>query len=199
MTAGSAFLFADAAQSSETGRLVPTVVMDADEMRRAWTRIAHEALERNKGVEDLAIIGILRKGGPLAQRLAGGMGRIEGVDVPCGQLDISLFRDDFRTYQPKVGTTNIPFDIEGRRIVLVDDVLSTGRTVRAALAALVDLGRPASIQLAVLVDRGHRELPIRPDYVGKNLPTSLKEFVRVQLKELDGKDEVVILRESAAQ
>ena len=163
-------------------------------MRRAWTRIAHEVLERNRGAKDVVIIGILRKGGPLGERLAGAMSRIEGVDVPCGMLDISLFRDDFRTYQPKVGTTNIPFDIEGRRVVLVDDVLSTGRTVRAALAALVDLGRPALIQLAVLVDRGHRELPIRPDYVGKNLPTSSDEFVRVQLAELDQRDSVEILR-----
>ena len=169
--------------------------MDADEMRRAWTRVAHEVLERNKGIDGIAVIGILKKGGPLAERLAAGIQRIEGEPVPCGVLDISLFRDDFRTYQPKVGTTNIPCDIEGRKVILVDDVLSTGRTVRAALAALVDLGRPASIQLAVLVDRGHRELPIRPDYVGKNLPTSHSEFVRVQLAEIDGQDVVEILKE----
>ena len=172
--------------------------MDAEEMRRAWTRVAHEILERNKGAAKVAVIGILRKGGPLAERLATNMARIEGETIASGLLDISLFRDDFRTYQPKVGTTNIPFDIEGRKLILVDDVLSTGRTVRAALAALVDLGRPASIQLAVLVDRGHRELPIRPDYVGKNLPTSHSEFVRVQLTEYDGRDCVEIIKERAA-
>jgi pyrimidine operon attenuation protein/uracil phosphoribosyltransferase len=170
----------------------PAVVMDAEEMRRAWTRVAHEILERNKGVDNLALIGIFRKGGPLAKRLETTIERIEGAKPPCGILDISLYRDDFRTYQPKVGTTQIPFDIEGRRIVLVDDVLSTGRTVRAALNALNDLGRPSAIQLAVLVDRGHRELPIRADYVGKNLPTSRHEFVRVSLTELDGADHVEI-------
>ncbi len=170
-------------------------VMDAEEMRRAWTRIAHEILERNKGVANLAIIGILRKGAPLAQRLADTISRIEGASVPVGELDISLYRDDFRTYQPRVGTTQIPFDIEGRTIVLVDEVMYTGRTVRAALGALVDLGRPAYTQLAILVDRGHRELPIRPDYVGKNLPTSRQEFVKVFLSELDGEDKVVISKE----
>ena len=171
------------------------IVMDADEMRRAWTRVAHEILERNRGAHDLALIGILRKGGPLAKRLVASVERIEGASIPCGVLDISLYRDDFRTYQPRVGTTQIPFDIEGRKIVLVDDVLSTGRTVRAALGALNDLGRPSLIQLAVLVDRGHRELPIRPDYVGKNLPTSRLEFVRVSLSELDGDDHVEIYKE----
>lgn len=177
-------------------KLAPaSTVMDAEEMRRAWTRIAHEILERNKGAEDLVLIGILRKGGPLAQRLSTAMERIEGNPVPCGELDISLFRDDFRTYQPKVGTTKIPFDIEGKKVILVDDVLSTGRTVRAALGALMDLGRPASIQLAVLIDRGHRELPIRPDYVGKNLPTSRMEFVRVSLVELEEVDRVEIFKE----
>jgi pyrimidine operon attenuation protein/uracil phosphoribosyltransferase len=170
-------------------------VMDADEMRRAWTRIAHEILEKNKGVEGLAVIGILRKGAPLAQRLVDAIQRIEGTSVPVGELDISLYRDDFRTYQPKVGTTQIPFDIEGMTLVLVDEVVYTGRTVRAALGALNDLGRPAVTQLAVLVDRGHRELPIRPDYVGKNLPTSRHEFVKVFLKELDGEDKVVIYKD----
>lgn len=170
-------------------------VMDANEMRRAWTRIAHEILEKNKGIEGLAIIGVLRKGVPLAQRLADAIERIEGTSVPVGQLDISLYRDDFRTYQPKVGTTQIPFDIEGKRLILTDEVIFTGRTVRAALGALNDLGRPAVTQLAVLVDRGHRELPVRPDYVGKNLPTSRHEFVKVFLKELDGEDKVVIYKE----
>ncbi len=170
-------------------------VMDADEMRRAWTRIAHEVLEKNKGVANLVVVGILRKGAPLAQRLAQTIERIEGTPVPVGVVDISLYRDDFRTYQPNVGTTQIPFDIEGKTLVLVDEVVYTGRTVRAALAALVDLGRPRTTQLAVLVDRGHRELPIRPDYVGKNLPTSQREFVKVFLTELDGEDKVVIYKE----
>jgi pyrimidine operon attenuation protein/uracil phosphoribosyltransferase len=172
-----------------------SVVLDSEEMRRAWTRVAHEILERNRGVEDLVLIGILRKGGPLADRLKVAIQRIEGQPIPFGVLDISLYRDDFRTYQPKVGTTNIPFDIEGKKVVLVDDVLSTGRTVRAALAALNDLGRPSVIQLAVLVDRGHRELPVRPDFVGKNVPSSRSEFVRVSLTELDGRDIVEIFRE----
>ncbi len=172
-------------------------VMNADEMRRAWTRIAHEILEKNKGVDGLAIIGILRKGAPLAQRLAEAIQRIEGTPVPVGELDISLYRDDSRTYQPRVGTTQIPFDIEGRTLVLVDEVIYTGRSVRAALGALNDLGRPAVTQLAVLVDRGHREMPIRPDYVGKNLPTSRQEFVKVFLNELDGEDKVVIYKERA--
>jgi pyrimidine operon attenuation protein/uracil phosphoribosyltransferase len=182
--------------NSETAQLVPSaVVMDADEMRRAWTRVAHEILERNKGVDNLAVVGILRKGAPLAQRLVETIERIEGHPVPVGQLDIALYRDDFRTYQPRVGTTQIPFDIEGKTLVLVDEVVFTGRTVRAALNALVDLGRPSVTQLAVLIDRGHRELPIRPDYVGKNVPTSRSEFVRVHLKELDGDDKVVITKQ----
>jgi len=172
--------------------LYETQVMDADEMRRAWTRIAHEILERNKGVENLAIVGILRKGAPLARRLAETITRIEGTAVPVGELDISLYRDDFRTYQPHVGTTQIPFDIEGKNLVLVDEVIYTGRTVRAALGGLVDLGRPSVTQLAVLIDRGHRELPIRPDFVGKNIPTSRNEHVTVYLSELDGDDRVVI-------
>jgi len=177
---------------SDTQPNAETLLMDADEMRRAWTRVAHEVVEKNKGVEGLAIVGILRKGAPLAQRLAETISRIEGADIPVGELDISLYRDDFRTYQPKVGTTRIPFDIEGKNLVLVDEVVFTGRTVRAALGALVDLGRPAVTQLAVLVDRGHRELPIRPDFVGKNLPTRRTEFVKVYLSELEGVDKVVI-------
>jgi pyrimidine operon attenuation protein/uracil phosphoribosyltransferase len=178
--------------TSEPTTRPSATVMDADEMRRAWTRVAHEVLERNKGVQNLAVIGILTKGAPLAQRLADAIQRIEGTPVPVGVLDISLYRDDFRTYQPKVGTTQIPFDIEGKTLVLVDEVIYTGRTVRAALGALVDLGRPLATQLAVLVDRGHRELPIRPDYVGKNIPTSRHEFVKVFLSELDDQDQVVI-------
>jgi len=182
--------------SENSENLTPSsVVLDNEEMRRAWTRVAHEILERNHGVDDLVLIGILRKGGPRAERLRTTIERIEGPLIPFGVLDISLYRDDFRTYQPKVGTTNIPFDIEGKKVVLVDDVLSTGRTVRAALAALNDLGRPSVIQLAVLVDRGHRELPVRPDFVGKNVPSSRSEFVRVSLSELDGRDIVEIFRE----
>ncbi|MBV9852655.1 MAG: bifunctional pyr operon transcriptional regulator/uracil phosphoribosyltransferase PyrR [Armatimonadetes bacterium] len=180
---------------SESEPRPAATVMDADEMRRAWTRVAHEVLERNKGIENLAVIGILRKGAPLGRRLAEAIARIEGTPVPVGELDISLYRDDFRTYQPRVGTTQIPFDIEGKTIVLVDEVVYTGRTVRAALGALVDLGRPLATQLAVLVDRGHRELPIRPDYVGKNIPTSRNEFVKVFLRELDGEDKVVIYKD----
>lgn len=159
-------------------------------------RVAHEVVERNKGVNGLAILGILRKGAPLARRLAEAIERIEGTAVPVGELDISLYRDDFRTYQPHVGTTKIPFDLEGKTLVLVDEVIYTGRTVRAALGAIVDLGRPVVTQLAVLVDRGHRELPIRPDFVGKNLPTSRNEHVKVYLSELDGEDRVVIAKTS---
>jgi len=183
----------------EESQIIETAtVMDADEMRRAWMRVAHEILERNKGVEGLGIIGILRKGAPLAERLAAAIERIEGKPVPVGRLDISLYRDDFRTYQPKVGTTQIPFDIEEKTIVLVDEVVYTGRTVRAALGALVDLGRPSVTQLAVLIDRGHRELPIRPDFVGKNIPTSRNEFVKVYLNELDAVDKVIIAKSKDA-
>ncbi|MBI4277234.1 MAG: bifunctional pyr operon transcriptional regulator/uracil phosphoribosyltransferase PyrR [Armatimonadetes bacterium] len=169
-------------------------VMDAEAMRRAVTRMAHEVLERNRTAEALVLVGIRTRGVFLAQRLQQAIERIEGSVVPVGTLDITLYRDDLSTMtdRPIVHTTEIPFAVAGRPIVLVDDVLFTGRTVRAALDALIDLGRPASIQLAVLVDRGHRELPIRPDYVGKNLPTSRRELVTVRLVERDGVDEVVI-------
>jgi pyrimidine operon attenuation protein/uracil phosphoribosyltransferase len=169
-------------------------VMDAEGMRRAITRMAHEILERNKNVENLALVGIRLRGIYLAQRLARAIESIEGIRVPVGILDITLYRDDLtlKADRPIVHMTEIPFSVEGRHIVLVDDVLFTGRTVRAALDALMDLGRPATIQLAVLVDRGHRELPIRPDYVGKNLPTSRRELVTVRMGECDGVDEVVI-------
>lgn len=172
-------------------------VMDADEIRRALTRIAHEIIEKNKGAEKLAVVGIRRKGVPLARRLAALIGEIEGTTIPVGALDIALYRDDILTRHPTVGQTDIPFDVNDHTIVLVDEVIFTGRSVRSALDAIMDMGRPAAIQLAVLVDRGHRELPIRPDYVGKNLPTSLKETVEVQLKELDGEDRVLILRPGA--
>ena len=172
-----------------------SLVMDADEIRRALTRVAHEIIEKNKGAERLAMVGIRRKGVPLAERLAALISEIEGAKVPVGILDIALYRDDFMTKQSAVGQTDIPFDVNGRTIVLVDEVMYTGRTVRCALDALMDMGRPASIQLAVLIDRGHRELPIRADFVGKNLPTSRKEKVDVQLKEIQGEDKVFILKE----
>jgi pyrimidine operon attenuation protein/uracil phosphoribosyltransferase len=172
-------------------------VMDAEEMRRAITRIAHEILEKNRGAQNLALVGILRRGAPLAERLAAIIEQIEGVRVPVGKVDIALYRDDYPERQPVVGRTEVPFDINEKAIVLVDEVFFTGRTVRAAITALVDLGRPANIQLAVLIDRGHRELPIRPDYVGKNLPTARAEHVAVLLKEIDGEDCVYIRKPGA--
>ncbi len=171
-------------------------VMDADRMSRALTRIAHEILERNRGLGELALVGIRTRGVPIARRLARALKEINGDDVPTGALDITLYRDDLmRTPvgpQPVIRKTEIPFSIDDRKILLVDDVLYTGRTIRAALDALIDYGRPRAIQLVVLVDRGHRELPIKPDYVGKNLPTSLKQSVQVRLQEIDGVDEVLI-------
>lgn len=168
--------------------------MDRVAIQRALTRIAHEILEKNRGTEHLALVGIHTRGVPLSQRLATVIERVEGVKLPCGEIDITLYRDDVGRSQmrPEVRGTNIPFSVDDLRIVLVDDVLYTGRTVRAAMDALIDFGRPRSIQLAVLVDRGHRELPIRADYVGKNLPTARDEHVYVRLFERDGTDEVVI-------
>ena len=171
-------------------------VMDGDRMSRALTRIAHEILERNRGLDDVALVGIRTRGVPLARRLARLLKEINGDDVPTGTLDITLYRDDLMRNpvgpQPLVRRTEIPFSIDDRRILLVDDVLYTGRTIRAALDALIDFGRPRAIQLVALVDRGHRELPIKADYVGKNLPTSLKQSVQVRLQEIDGTDEIVI-------
>ena len=169
-------------------------LLDADAIRRAVVRIAHEIIECNKGTERLALVGVRTRGAVLAQRLAKAIEQIEGQRVPVGALDITLYRDDLSrlTPNPVVQATDIPFDIADLRLVLVDDVLFAGRTVRAALDALIDLGRPEAIQLAVLIDRGHRELPIRADYVGKNVPTSLKERVEVRLQETDGKDEVML-------
>src|SRR6187397_1708269 len=171
-------------------------VMDADRMSRALTRIAHEILERNRGLDELALIGIRTRGVPLARRLARALKEINGDDVPTGALDITLYRDDLMRHpvgpQPLVRRTEIPFSIDDKKILLVDDVLYTGRTIRAALDALIEFGRPRSIQLIVLVDRGHRELPIKADYVGKNLPTSSKQSVQVRLIEIDGQDEVEI-------
>jgi pyrimidine operon attenuation protein/uracil phosphoribosyltransferase len=166
--------------------------MDPNDIRRALVRIAHEIIERNRGAEGVALVGIQRRGVPLAHRLARLIGEFEGVRVPVAELDITLYRDDLHTHRALVGPSDVPFDVDGRKLVLVDEVIFTGRTVRAALDALTDLGRPSGIQLAVLVDRGHRELPIRPDYVGKNLPTSRSERVDVRLTEIDGEDVVYI-------
>lgn len=171
-----------------------TVIMDDQAIRRALIRIAHEIIENNKGIDDVVLVGIRTRGVPLAERLAAEIESIEGRRLPVGILDITLYRDDLSTlsYQPVVHQTQIPVDINGKTIILIDDVLYTGRTVRAALDAVIDLGRPKVIQLAVLVDRGHRELPIRADYVGKNVPTSSKEVVGVQLLPVDQADKVVI-------
>ena len=171
------------------------IVFDAQGVRRALARITHEILERNKGTEDLVLVGIRSRGVEIAARLAENIAQIEGARVPCGIIDITLYRDDLSraVQQPKLMGTDIPFPIDDRQVVLVDDVLFTGRTVRAALDALMDFGRPRSVQLAVLVDRGHRELPIRADYVGKNLPTALDESVEVRLIERDGRDEVALV------
>lgn len=170
------------------------MLMDEEAMRRALMRISHEILERNAGIEDLAVVGIRTRGVPIAKRIAENIEAIEGKKVLVGLLDITLYRDDLSTIaqQPVVHRTEIDFDVTGKTLVLIDDVLYTGRTVRAALDAIVDLGRPASIQLAVLVDRGHRELPIRADFVGKNVPTSRTEVIHVALKEIDNSDEVVL-------
>jgi pyrimidine operon attenuation protein/uracil phosphoribosyltransferase len=170
--------------------------MDADRIGRTLTRIAHEIVERNKGVEELALVGIRTRGVHIARRLAHTLKEITGQAIPTGALDITLYRDDLMRQavgpQPLVRLTEIPFSIDNRKILLVDDVLYTGRTTRAALDALIDFGRPKAIQLIVLVDRGHRELPIKADYVGKNLPTAHDESVQVRLQESDGVDEVVL-------
>ncbi len=167
--------------------------MEEADIRRAVQRISHEIVERNKGAGDVVVVGIRTRGVPLSLRLAEAISRIEGIEVPVGRLDITLYRDDLHTLsRPEVRETHLPGDIEGKNLVIVDDVLYTGRSVRAALDAIIDFGRPATIQLAVLVDRGHRELPIRADYVGKNVPTSAKERVRVALEEVDGEDGVFI-------
>jgi pyrimidine operon attenuation protein/uracil phosphoribosyltransferase len=173
---------------------VKKVVMDADGIDRSLTRVAYELLERNKGVEDMVLVGIQTGGVFLAERLKQKISRIEGAEVPMGVLDITLYRDDLRTSnkKPRLGKTDIPFSLDDKKIVLIDDVLFTGRTIRAAMDALIDFGRPKLIQLAVLIDRGHRELPIRADFVGKNLPSSLWEAVTVNLKEKSGRDEVII-------
>jgi pyrimidine operon attenuation protein/uracil phosphoribosyltransferase len=169
-------------------------IVDADGLKRIVTRIAHEIVERNKGVDDLVLVGIKRRGVPLAQRIAHRIAEFENRAPAQGSLDITLYRDDLSTVaqQPVVGGSEIPVDVRGKVVVLVDDVLYTGRTIRAAMDALIDFGRPRAIQLAVVIDRGHRELPIRADYVGKNVPTSRREVIGVKLLEVDGIDSVVI-------
>ena len=173
--------------------MVEKLLMSPDDVRRALTRIAHEVLERNHGVDGLVLVGMRTRGVPLAQRLAERIGQYEGQEIPVGALDIGRYRDDVPV-RDRISnhSTEMPVDIGDRKVVLVDDVLFTGRSIRAAMDALMDLGRPCLIQLAVLVDRGHRELPIRADYVGKNIPTSLGERVEVRLKEVDGADGVVL-------
>lgn len=170
------------------------LIMDEAAMNRALTRIAHEIIERNKGTKDVVLIGIQRRGVPLAQRLAKKIQQYEGQEIPVGVLDITLYRDDLSTLaeHPIINSTHIPFGINGKIVVMVDDVLFTGRTARAAMDALIDLGRPKAIQFAVLIDRGHRELPIRADYVGKNVPTSRSEIIHVHVTEVDGFNNVVI-------
>jgi pyrimidine operon attenuation protein/uracil phosphoribosyltransferase len=170
--------------------------MDADRMARSLTRIAHEIVERNRGADNLALIGVRARGVPIAARLAADIKAIANVDVPTGALDITLYRDDLMLHavgpQPVIRRTEISFSIDDRLILLVDDVLYTGRTTRAALDALIDFGRPRAIQLVVLIDRGHRELPIKADYVGRNIPTSRQQSVQVRLREIDGRDEVEV-------
>jgi pyrimidine operon attenuation protein/uracil phosphoribosyltransferase len=169
-------------------------LLDKEEIRRALLRIAHEILERNRGTGTIGILGVRRRGAHLAARLRDQISAIEKVEVPLGILDITFYRDDLKTiaHQPVVGTTEIPFDVEDKNLILVDDVLYTGRTVRAALDEIIDFGRPRSIQLAVLIDRGHRELPIQADYVGKHVPTSQREVIAVQVAEEDGVDRVLL-------
>lgn len=198
---GSLFLWTQHEMEGEVEMALveKTVLMDEQGVRRALTRIAHEIVEKNKGTEDLVLVGIKTRGIYLAKRLAERIAQFEGVQLPVGSLDITLYRDDLklRNEQPVVHGSEITCEISDRHVVLVDDVLFTGRTVRAALDALIDIGRPRQIQLAVLVDRGHRELPIRPDYVGKNVPTSRDEVVAVHLQESDETDKVVILEDDS--
>ncbi len=171
------------------------VLLTSSDIERALIRIAHEIVERNKGAKNIAFVGIKTRGVPLAQRLAGIIQDMEKVEIPVGSLDITLYRDDVSSLNFKhvVQQTNVPFDITDRQVVLVDDVFYTGRSIRSALDALIDLGRPETIQLAVLIDRGHRELPIRADFVGKNIPTARNEEIKVFLKETDGTDKVAVV------
>ena len=170
-------------------------ILDEAGLQRALMRISHEIVERNKGAESVVLVGIRRRGEPIARRIAANIRRIEGREVPCGSIDIAFYRDDLSrlTEMPQLRRTELPFDVTDRDLVLIDDVIYTGRTARAAIEAVFSCGRPRSIQLAVLVDRGHRELPIRPDYVGKNLPTSRSELVEVRLPEFDGETGVYLM------
>lgn len=170
------------------------VLLDADDIARALRRLAHEIAERQRGVGDIVLIGIPKRGAPIAERLATNLKEIEGVQVPVGALDIALYRDDYGTHRAAPHASKMPFDIGGKTVVLVDDVLFTGRTIRAALDALKDFGRPSAVRLAVLIDRGHRELPIRADFIGKNVPTSREESIRVLLRETDGEDAVKLVK-----
>ena len=172
-------------------------LMSSEDMKRALKRMSHQILERNHGAENLVFLGIKRRGVPLAERLSSNINAIEGVEVPVGELDITLYRDDLSliSEEPVVNSSHVPFDVTGKTVVLVDDVIYTGRTARAALDATSSLGRAARIQLAVLVDRGHRELPIRADYVGKNVPTSGNELIAVQVEEIDGTEGVKLFEE----
>ena len=175
-------------------------LLGADDIRRAVARLAHEIVERNSGVQDLVLVGLRTRGIPLAQRLQQRIVEFEREEIPLGELDVTLYRDDVHQRAPRtLSPTSIPVDIEDKTVILVDDVLYTGRTIRAALDALIDLGRPRAIQLVCLVDRGHRELPIRPDYVGKNVPTSRHEKVAVRLEEIDGVDEVLLMQSTATE
>ncbi|MDO5335340.1 MAG: bifunctional pyr operon transcriptional regulator/uracil phosphoribosyltransferase PyrR [Coriobacteriia bacterium] len=184
---------AGATSASADTEQVKSVCMEADEIKRATVRMAHQVIEQNGGVDNVVVVGIVSRGDVLACRLTDAIEQIKNVCLPLGRLDISFYRDDYTTYlAPQVESTEINFNIDGKDVVLVDDVLFTGRTIRAALDALRDIGRPRSVQLAVLVDRGHRQLPIRADYVGKNVPASREEQVSVFLREVDGSDEVQI-------
>jgi len=172
-------------------------IMTEDDIRRALVRISHEIVEKNRGIADLVIVGVARRGDHLARRIAKNIEEIEDIKVPAGTIDITLYRDDVNLFERKPGAskTDIPFNINDKKVILVDDVIHTGRSSRAAIDGLLDFGRPSSIQLAVLIDRGHRELPIAADYVGRNIPTSRKEWINVELKELDGTDRVSITEE----
>lgn len=200
-TSGLLLTEAGPGRSNERGQEVAltekAIILDETAMDRALRRIAHEIVERNQGTDGLVFVGIRRRGVPLAERLARFVNEVEGIELPIGVLDITLYRDDLslKSERPTVNETRVPVDITDKTVILVDDVLYTGRTIRAALDALMDLGRPARIQVAVLVDRGHRELPIRADFVGKNVPTSRREVIEVRLLEIDGRNEVAIMEQ----